>query len=770
MIEGLIQELRNDRTFLEHVSHWKTIPGSPGEYSPLPELLDQRLAGALRSRGIDRLYSHQREAIDLVRQGRNIVVVTPTASGKTLTYNLPVLDTVLQEPDARALYLFPTKALSQDQQAELNETIEQGELPVTVMTYDGDTPRAVRSSVRKRGQIVVSNPDMLHTGVLPNHTRWMQFFQNLRYIVVDELHVYRGIFGSHVTNVIRRLKRVARFYGAEPQFILCSATIGNPRELAERVVEEPVHLIDRNGAPRGEKHLVLYNPPLVDRVQGIRQGVVHASERLAIRFLRHGVRTIVFARSRQRTELVADYIRKGFENVFTENERIRVESYRGGYLPSERRAIERGLREGAVHGVVSTNALELGIDIGGLDAAILGGFPGSIAAALQQAGRAGRRRSVSLAVLVASSSPVDQYVVENPAFFLEKSPESAWVNPDNPYVLMDQLKCAVFDLPMQRTEQFAPGVEDLLGILEENGVVRLTGDTWHWSDRSYPAEAVSLRSATSDNVVIVDTTAGRDEVIGEMDRPSAKELLFDNAVYIHRGTQYVVKHLDIDNRQCRVEQSEVNYFTDALLKVDLKVLSEDDRLAVDGGEMILGDVLVRSVAAKFKKIRFSSHENVGYGEIDLPDEQMHTRAVMVPLTRENRLRAALDEMSPAARPVALNRLARLLRDVAPVFLMSVPQDLGVHASVRDPHFGEPAFFLYDRYPGGSGLAEAFTAAVASIVAAARDRVEGCSCTSGCPSCVGPVDSSEGWDGNPREAVRDLLRRWTATGSPEETEG
>lgn len=759
MVNGLIEELRDDRTFMAQVRHWKTIPARPGIMSAIPADLDPRLVEGLRRQGIRELYSHQEAAIAHVRAGDNVVIVTPTASGKTLTYNLPVLEEILREPDTRALYLFPTKALSQDQQSELNETITGGALPVSVMTYDGDTPQAIRSSVRRRGRIVVSNPDMLHTGILPNHTRWVQFFQNLRFVVIDELHVYRGIFGSHVTNVIRRLKRIARFYGTEPQFILCSATIGNPQELAERVVEEAVSLVDRNGAPQGEKHLILFNPPVVDHVQGIRQGVVHASQKLALRFLRRGIKTIVFSRSRQRTELIADYIRKALQNVFTENERIRVESYRGGYLPSERRSIERGLRDGTIHGVVSTNALELGIDIGGLDASILGGFPGSVAAALQQAGRAGRRRSVSLAVLVASSSPVDQYVVENPSFFLDKNPESAWVNPDNPFVLMDQLKCAVFELPLQDTEHYASGVEDLLSLLEESGVVRRAGTTWHWSDQSYPAEAVSLRSATSDNVVIVDTTGGADAVIGEMDRPSAKELLFDNAVYIHRGTQYMVKKLDIGNRTCRVEQSDVNYFTDALVKVDVKVLTEDETIATAGGEVMLGDVLVRSVAAKFKKIRFSTHENVGYGEIDLPEEQMHTRATMVVFPPGHPARETLDTLNPAARPIALNRLARLVRNVAPVFLMCVPQDLGVHAAIRDPHFSEPAFFLYDRYPGGSGLAEAFAPALPAILHAAYDRVFQCECTSGCPSCVGPVDASDGWEGDPRRAVQTVIQGW-----------
>ncbi len=763
MVRELIDELRGDRAFLENVRHWQTIPATEGTYADIPDEVDQRIVAALRRRGIDRLYQHQSEAISHAFHGKNVVVVTPTASGKTLSYNLPVLDAILKDPDTRALYLFPTKALSQDQQAELNMTMEDGGLEISVMTFDGDTPPAVRGAARTRGQIIISNPDMLHAGILPNHAKWVQFFQNLRYVVIDEVHTYRGVFGSQVCNVIRRLKRVAEFYGSHPQFIMCSATIGNPQELAEAMVEQPVELVDRNGAPTGEKHIILYNPPLVDRVQGIRQGIVHAARTLALRFLRRGVKTIVFARSRQRTELIAGYIRASLENVFTQNERIRVEAYRGGYLPSERRSIERGLRDGTIHGVVSTNALELGIDIGGLDAAILGGFPGTVAGSLQQAGRAGRRRTVSLAVLVANASPLDQFVVDHPEYFLDRNPESAYINPDNPFVLFDQLKCAVFELPMTSEERFSPAAAEMLMVLEENGVIRRSGDAYHWADQSYPAEGVSLRSATTDNVVIVDRSDGADTVIGEMDRPSAKELLFNNAIYIHRGEQFVVTNLDIDNRRCYVERTDVNYFTDALVKLDVKVLTEDESIAVHGTGLVLGDVLVRSLVAKFKKIRFQSHENVGYGEIDLPEEQMHTRSVMIVFGPGLPAREAFDSLPPAARPVALMRLARLLRDVAPVYLMSVVQDLGVHVTVRDPHFAEPALYLYDRYPGGSGLSDALPHVFDRVLTAAYERVSGCGCDSGCPSCVGPVDGNDGWNGNPKQAVLGMLSAWIGSG-------
>jgi DEAD/DEAH box helicase domain-containing protein len=560
------------------------------------------------------LYSHQAESYRAARSGRDFVVVTPTASGKTLCYNLAVLQSILEAPESRALYLFPTKALSQDQQSELNESVLAGELAVKIVTYDGDTPASLRVSARDKGQIVISNPDMLHAGVLPNHPKWIKFLRNLKYVVIDELHTYRGIFGSHMTNLMRRLKRIAAFYGSDPVFICCSATIGNPGELASRIVEKEMTLIDRNGAPSGEKHLILYNPPLVDRVQGIRRGVVHESRRIALRFLRAGIKTIVFSRSRVRTELIAAYINQSLANVYNENERIRVEAYRGGYLPNERRLIERGLRDGTIHGVVSTNALELGIDIGGLDAAVLGGYPGSVASAWQQAGRAGRRTTVSLAVIVASAAPIDQYIVKHPEYFLGKAPENGFVDPNNMYVLTDHLKCALFELPFRGRDGFPEGTEAVLDYLEESGVVRKTGDAYYWADRSYPAEEISLRSATSDNVVIVDTTKGRHDVIGEMDRPSAKEMIFDNAIYIHRGNQYGVTQLDLENRRCYVEETDANYFTDALVKRDIKVLEEDEHHEIAGCRIVVGDILVRSQVAKFKKIRYGTHENIGYGD------------------------------------------------------------------------------------------------------------------------------------------------------------
>ena len=740
----------------------------------LPAGLAPPLATALAGKGISALYTHQAECYRIARSRRNFVVVTPTASGKTLCYNLPVVQTLLEDPTARALYLFPTKALSQDQQSELNEVALGGALPVKIQTYDGDTPSSLRTAARSSGRIIITNPDMLHSGILPNHAKWIQFFSGLKYIVVDEMHSYRGVFGSHVGNVLRRLKRVAAFYGAKPTFIFCSATIANPRELAEALIEEPVELIDDNGSGSGEKTIVFYNPPVIDPIQGLRKSSATESQRIALELLRMGIKTILFARSRLQVELIASYINQSLENPNNENERIKVSPYRSGLLPSERRAIEKGLREGSINGVVSTNALELGIDIGGLDAAVMAGYPGSTASFWQQAGRAGRRGSSSVAIFVGSAAPLDQYFARHPEYFLAQAPEQARVDLDNPFIFIDHVKCAAFELPFAEGGSFGggPGADETqrgadetepgagserseltaeaLSLLEEEGAVRLTGGRWYWSDEGYPSEKISLRSATADNIVIVDVTGGGSRVIGEMDRPSAKELIFDNAVYIHLGTQFIVKKLDIANRVCHVERKDLDYWTDAVVKTDLEVLTEDE-LSSPGQSMLfgyaVGDVLVRSQAEKFKKLRFHTQENVGFGEIFLPPEEMQTRALMLLFPKESAAGSFLERLDPATAAAALVGAARLLKSLAPVFVLCDPRDIGVSERVRDPHFSIPAIYLYDKYPGGTGLSEALTGKLDGLMGAAYERLHGCSCGAGCPSCIGA--DLVGADGSPQ---------------------
>ncbi|MDR1909927.1 MAG: DEAD/DEAH box helicase [Spirochaetaceae bacterium] len=772
MHDGLARIL-GDPSFADHIVENRLIPAREGSYVPFPPDLDRRIAGALRARGISSIYTHQREVWDTVRAGKNVVVVTPTASGKTLCYNLPALDALLRDEKARALYLFPTKALSQDQQSELNELIlapqdsappgdsglpgdspKPGAPPalsgITVATYDGDTPESLRTAARDRGRIIISNPDMLHAGVLPNHPRWIKFFSNLKYVVVDEAHTYRGVFGSHVADLLRRFRRIAAFYGSRPVFILCSATIANPRELAEMLTGEEVSLVDRNGAPQGEKRIILYNPPLVDAVQGIRRSAVTESRRWMLAFLKAGIKTILFAHSRVKTEVAAAYVNEDLANMFTDNSRIRVEAYRGGLLPSERREIERGLREGAIQGVVSTNALELGIDIGGLDASVVAGFPGSFNSFWQQSGRAGRRGGTSVSVFIASAAPLDQFIMKNPDWFFGKSMEEGRVDPDNPYILTDHIKCACFELPfrdeiMERGEEpFGEGAVAALDYLEEAGIVRHTGGKYHWAERSFPAEGISLRSATADNVVIVDVTKGRNTVIGEMDRPSAKELIFKNAVYLHRGRQYLVEDLDIANRKCLVREAEVNYFTDGLVKTDLKVLSEDEQYSYgEKGRGVVCDVLVRSQVSKFKKIRFHTHENIGYGDIDLAEEEMQTRALALLFgegTAAGRLLAERDDEDAASM---LSGAGTLLRQIAPVYLLCDSRDLGLAERIRDPHFGIPALFVYDRYPGGTGLAEALGGRAGDLFLPLYRVLADCPCGTGCPSCVGAGGNKAG---------------------------
>jgi DEAD/DEAH box helicase domain-containing protein len=759
MLTDIIETLRGDPEFSERVTHWEVMPAREGTYADIPAEVDSRIRSALQARGISRIYSHQLATWNAARAGESVVLVSPTASGKTLAYNLPVLQTLLEDPDARALYLFPTKALSQDQQSELNEVVLGGEIPVKVFTYDGDTPGSIRISARDEGRIIITNPDMLHTGILPNHPKWIKALKHLRYVVIDEMHSYRGVFGSHMTSVIRRLKRIAAFYGASPQFICCSATIGNPHELAEKILERDVKLIDQNGSPSGERHFVLYNPPLVDRVQGIRRSVVLESQRIATRLLKCGVKTIVFTRSRVRTELIATYIRDSLKNFYTDNHGITVQSYRGGYLPSERRAIEKGLRDGSIQGVVSTNALELGIDIGGLDASILAGFPGTISSSWQQAGRAGRRNTVSLSILVASSSPTDQFVIQHPEYFFSRSPENGYIDPGNSFIQTDQLKCAVFELPFEDGEAFGEGTPELLGYLAEKGVVRHAGAKWYWADRSYPAENVSLRTSTPENVVIVDTTKGRDEVIGEMDMPSAKLLVFDHAIYIHRGDQFAVQRLDLENRRCFVEEADTDYWTDSIVKTDIKVLTEDERGSAAGIPTVLGDILVRTQATKFKKLKYHTNENVGYGDITLPPDEMHTRSAVLLLDDASAPGKSFRGLGEAEQGIVIQRLGVLLRTVAPVFLLCDPRDLGVSERVRDPHFEAPCLFVYDQYPGGIGLSEGFLKNLPQIVAGAAEVVARCPCANGCPSCIGAPEEQQGTV-DAKSAVSAWLSSWS----------
>jgi DEAD/DEAH box helicase domain-containing protein len=728
----------------------RILPARPADYVPFPAGVDPLLVETLRARGIEHPYTHQATAIAHALAGRHVVITTPTASGKTLCYNAPVLSTILRDPAARALYLFPTKALAQDQLAELHELVGSAHpsrlqpSDIGVFTYDGDTPQDARKAIRSRANIVLSNPDMLHAGVLPHHPRWAKLFENLRYVVIDELHAYRGVFGSHLGNVLRRLRRICRHYGSAPTFICSSATIANPRELAEALVEQPFELVSENGAPRGEKAFLFVNPPVVNRQLGIRRSYLSETRRIAGEFLKRGLQLIVFAQSRLTTEILTTYLKDDFDGPAGTRERIR--GYRGGYLPARRREIEKGLREGTVLSVVSTNALELGIDIGALDACVMAGYPGTIAATWQRAGRAGRRSSRSAAVLVASSAPIDQFVIRHPAYFFDASPEHALINPDNLQILVDHVKCAAFELPFTTAERYGRhDVQEILRVLADAGLVHPAGDQWQWTSESYPADAISLRSVSSDNFVVVDNTRGAD-VIGETSFTSGPATLHERAIYMIEGTLYQVERLDFEGRKAFVREIDCDYYTDAITYTKVKVL---ETFAGSGGAELsdpgsripdpgaYGEVHVTSRVVGFKKIKFYTNENVGSGELDLPEQQMHTTAYW--LTFPAAVMAALPYASDDRRDGVVG-LAFALRQVAQLLLMCDRQDIGISIDDGEEQeaYVEPRVFIYDNYPGGIGFSEPLFAMQADVLARTRDLIAGCDCEHGCPTCVGPL--------------------------------
>jgi len=747
------------------------FPAREAQWADFPAWVHPDLVAAYAAKGIRRLYTHQAAAAEEVHAGKNVVIVTPTASGKTLCYNLPVLNATLENSDSRALYLFPTKALAQDQLAELHDLNQRLENRFGVFTYDGDTPADARRSIREKGHVVLTNPDMLHTGILPHHTRWTRLFENLRYIVLDELHTYRGVFGSHLCNVLRRLRRIARFYGRDPQFICCSATIANPGDLASRLLESQVEVLDSNGAPAAEKTFVFYNPPVVNRALGIRRSYINESSRVAQEFLKRDLQTVVFANSRLHTEILLTYLQQANPQLPGKPETIR--GYRGGYLPNERREIERGLRDGKIRAVVSTSALELGIDVGSLDTVVMAGYPGTIAATWQRAGRAGRRSGSSCAVLVASSSPLDQFIVRHPDYFFGNTPEHAFIQPDNLEILINHLKCAAFELPISPNDKFGDvDLPDLCARLAEAGFLHLAGENYHWTQEAYPADTISLRSVTSDNFVIIDIT-GAPTVIGEVDFPSALVFLHEKAVYLHGGQQHHVEHLDFKERKAYVKRVDVDYYTDAVRHTQVRILEIAANVPSSAHSQSHGDVLVRSQVVGFKKIKFFTNENIGDGKLELPENEMHTTSYWITLQRP------LLESLPftvSERQSGMFGLLHALESVATLLLMCDRRDLGTAIGERPPapdsnsadvgaqhaaplhgtienftasrlegaisnnpkEFFEPNLYLFDAYPGGIGFSEPLFRTHALLVQKTRELIAACPCEQGCPSCVGPA--------------------------------
>jgi DEAD/DEAH box helicase domain-containing protein len=759
-VEGSGLAARLSAKYPERITGTLKIPGRAGHYADLPDDLPSRLADALRARGLTRLYSHQAEAWAATQRGEDIVVVTPTASGKTLCYTLPVIAAALQHR-SKALYLFPTKALAQDQVAELLELNKAGELGIRAATFDGDTPGDQRQAIRLNGDIVVTNPDMLHQGILPHHTKWAQLFENLRYIVIDEIHTYRGVFGSHLANLLRRLKRVCAFYGATPQFMLCSATIGNPKEHAEALIERSVTAITESGAPTGDKHVLLWNPPVTNPDLGLRASARSQSTRIARMAIKAGLKTLVFAQSRTMVEVLTRYLKDVFDHDPRKPPRIRA--YRGGYLPTERRDAERAMRAGRIDGIVTTSALELGVDIGSLDVVVLNGYPGSIAATWQRFGRAGRRQQPSIGVLVASSDPLDQYIVRHPEFFTGAPPEHARIAPDQPVILLDHIRCAAFELPFREGDAFGP-VEPrvYLDLLTEDGVLHAEGAVWEWIADSYPANAVSLRAVADGNFVVVDRTDGRQTIIAEVDYSAAPLTLYEGAIHMIQSTPYQVERLDWDGRKAYVARTHVDYYTDAIDYTKLKVLEHFDGAVAGTGASHHGEVHVVRRVAGYKKIRYYTHENVGYGPVTLPDLEMHTTAVWWQLSQP-----VLDALFDSKQDALDGFLgaAYALHVVARIAVMADGSDLqksvgsgdgawfavadargrgqlrrgeGASTSAEAPAAFTPTIFLYDNFPGGVGLSEPLWTRQSELVARAIALIDGCDCSRGCPACVGPV--------------------------------
>jgi DEAD/DEAH box helicase domain-containing protein len=778
VLEGLLADPHVASTVVHHFR----LPARPADLLPLPPWLDDRVAAGLQERGITSLYRHQAEALEVVASGGDVVVVTPTASGKSLCYVVPILHQLARDPASRSLLLFPTKALGQDQVTAIHDLATASGLAIAVAAYDGDTPAPVRSTIRRAGHVVVTNPDMLHGAILPHHTKWFQLFENLRFVVIDELHVYRGVFGSHVANVLRRLWRVCAHYGVRPQVIATSATIGNPGELAHLLTSRQVTVIDRNGAPAGERHLLFVvpegpvsrsstagqlgegaeAPPAASSTPPVlrRDETLDTAARWALPFLRAGRQTIVFTQARLAVELVLRRLREALADGAAPPERLR--GYRSGYLPRERRAVERGLRSADLVGVVSTNALELGVDVGGLHVAVLAGYPGSVAATWQRLGRAGRRGEASVGVLIAGPRPIDHYVVRHPEFLLERSPEEARIDPDNLHILFAHLKAATFELPFQPDESWgALPASELLAVLAEDGHVHRAADgRWYWSSENFPAAAINLRRAAEENVVIVETgTGARPRVIGEVDLFSAQALVHDQAIYIHESTQYHVDRLDWAQRTAYVRRVEVDYYTTAQRAVTLKPL---DVMAQADGPLAghaVGEVMVASRVGLFKKLSLHGDEPLGWGPVHLPEIELQTTAYWLTLhgpaaTWPHRL---LD--------VALRGAGRILQAVASLLLMVEPADLGLVTQVRSPHQGAPTLYLYEGVPGGIGLADRLFQRREELLARAAELVAGCRCSGGCPACVGPPLDPD-LDGKALAAR--LLADLAETASPDET--
>ena len=765
-ISDFIESVQASDGYKGQIAHINRIPSRDAVYADPETSISPAVRSALASMGVSSLYSHQAKAIDLISGGKNTAIVTSTASGKTICYNVPVLESLLADPKATALFLFPTKALAQDQLRVLGHFCSSDPAlqdSVRAGTYDGDTPRETRRKLRSEANVILTNPDMLHQGILPYHSRWSRFFSTLRYVVVDEMHTYRGIFGSNVANVLRRLRRILSHYGARPTFVLCSATIANPDELARTLIGGACEIISDDGSPHGPKLFVLWNPPFIGSGSMDRKSSNVEAHELMVRLIEEGIQTIAFTKARVVAELVLRYVRDALSR---RNPQLmkKVSAYRAGYLPEERRAIEKALFSGRLLGVASTNALELGIDVGSLDASIIVGFPGTIASTWQQAGRAGRKSDEALVVFVAYNDPIDQYLMRHPDYFFGQTPENAVIDPVNPYILAGHLSCAAFELPLAEEDEAVFGrlTGPVMSVLEEVKKVKKIDDRTYWATTEFPAAGVGLRTISDDTFTIVDRT-DTESVIGVVDAISAPELVYPEGVYMHDGATYLVRELDLDGKVAYVERKEVDYYTQPILDSSIRVKGERKSTTWSGLDISYGDATVSWKTTSFKKIKFYSLDSIGYGSVDIPTQHLETVSLWMCPDREvvSCLRRA--GKNPVEGLVALKNV---LINILPLFVMCDRQDLG--GIVESSKLGRPAIFLYDRFKGGLGFSEKAYGLLPDIIREVLNVIEDCPCESGCPSCVGlPVlkpaqhqdpDPGHGFPIPDKEAAVLLVRR------------
>jgi len=755
-----LEEVEHSRGYEEQIVHVETIPAREAQYGVTKEPLEPLLEQALRAQGIERLYSHQVTAINAIREGKDIVVVTSTASGKTLCYNIPILEEVTRDPETRVLYLYPTKALAQDQRKKIFRYKEID--PAFIFeagTYDGDTPTSTRKKLRDSGNLILSNPDMLHSGILPNHARWSDFFTNLKFVVIDEVHAYRGIFGSNVANVIRRLNRICAHYGASPQFICCSATIGNPKELAERISSHEMLLVDNDGSPKGPKRFALWNPPFVDDGKTERKSPNSAARRLMVDLIKGGrdgtggVQTITFVRARVSAEVLYRYCQ---EDLRKSSPRLAdsIRAYRGGYLPENRREIEQKLFSGELMGVISTNALELGIDIGSLDACIIVGYPGTVASMWQQAGRAGRGSDEALAILIAYNNPIDQYMMKHPEYLFGQTAENVVIDPDNPYIMVGHLRCAANELPVtiQDEEAFGELAPALLDILQENDQVRLMGDQWHWIGSGYPAADFGLRDMAENNYTIVDTTEDDNKIIGMLDEFSAFMTLHTQAVYMHEAEQYFVKELNLTQKVAYVEKVSTDYYTQAVTETNIRIDETEAEKPLMQSTAYFGMVTVTSMTIMFRKIKFYSLDSIGFGNLDLPAQELNTSALWITPPP-----SAIKHVRDYGRNPSegMMGIGNALTGVIPLYVICDHTDVG--PVVNSSNMGISTIFIYDKYQGGLGFAEKSYELLDQIMERCLELISECACEDGCPSCVGLPSRSWSYfdaDSESRERIPD----------------